>query len=170
MYLNTFEGFELARNLLKTSPHPFYGVVRGKKSIPLSQINLPVTFGDTSNYCTETLTFEVVDFYGPYHVILWWPCYVKFITILSYTYLNLKISGPTNIITVEAKAQQVLDCEHNSIGLAAAMVTATNLKEMCLNAPPSLANPAITTMFNTFKAAEDAKAIEIDVEDLAKTI
>jgi hypothetical protein len=45
----------------------------------------------------------VVDFSGLYHVILGQPCYVKFMTIPSYAYLKLKISGPTGIITVEAK-------------------------------------------------------------------
>jgi hypothetical protein len=42
MYLNIFEGLGLGRDLLKTSPHPFYGVVPSKQSIPLRQINLVV--------------------------------------------------------------------------------------------------------------------------------
>jgi hypothetical protein len=64
---------------------------------------------DTSNYRTKTLTFEVVDFFGPYHVILLWPCYVKFMAIPSYAYLKLKIPGPTDVITMEAKTLWVLD-------------------------------------------------------------
>jgi hypothetical protein len=104
MYLDTFEGLGLGWDLLKTSPHPFYRVVPGKQPIPLRQINLPITFGDASNYRIETLTFEVADFSGPYHVILGWPCYVKFMFILKYAYLKLKIQGPIDIITVEAKA------------------------------------------------------------------
>jgi hypothetical protein len=75
-------------------------VVLGKQPIPLGQINLPITFGYASNYCIETLTFEVVDFSGPYHIILGWPCYVKFMATPSYTYLKLKILGPTSIIIV----------------------------------------------------------------------
>jgi hypothetical protein len=31
--------------------------------------------------------------------------------IPSYAYLKIKISGPANIITVEAKAQYALDCK-----------------------------------------------------------
>jgi hypothetical protein len=53
----------------------------------------------------------VVNFTESYHIILGWPCYVKFMAISSYAYLKLKISGPTNVITVEAKTQQALDCE-----------------------------------------------------------
>jgi hypothetical protein len=55
---------------LQTRSHPFCRVVSGKQSVPLGRVTLPVTFEDTSNYQTETLTFEVVDFAGPYHVIL----------------------------------------------------------------------------------------------------
>jgi hypothetical protein len=72
---------------------------------------LSVTFGDASNYRTETLAFEVVDFFGPYHIILGRPCYVKFMAIPNYGYLKLKIPRPTRVITVEAKTQRAMDCE-----------------------------------------------------------
>jgi hypothetical protein len=70
MYLDTFEVLGLTRDLLQSSPHPFYGVVSGKQSTPLGWVTLPVTFGDMSNYRTEALAFEVVDFSRPYHIIL----------------------------------------------------------------------------------------------------
>jgi hypothetical protein len=41
----------------------------------------------------------VVDSSEPYHVILGRPCYAKFMVILSYTYLKLKIPGPVGVIT-----------------------------------------------------------------------
>jgi hypothetical protein len=78
------------------------------------------------------LPFKVVDFFGPYHVILGRPCYVKFMAIPSYTYLKLKIHGPTGVITVEARAQQVLDCEQSSIEPAAAVIAAVELRELSL--------------------------------------
>jgi hypothetical protein len=78
-------------------------VVLGKKSIPLGWVTLSVTFSDARNYRTETLTFEVVDFSGPYHVILAQSCYVKFMAILNYAYLKLKIPRLARIITVEAR-------------------------------------------------------------------
>jgi hypothetical protein len=102
-------------------------VVPDKQSISLGWITLPVTFGDASNYRIEMLTFEVVDFSGPYHIILGWPCYVKFMVIPSYAYLKLKILRPTDVITVEAKTQRVLDCEQNNIELAIVIVTTTKL-------------------------------------------
>jgi hypothetical protein len=62
MYLNTFEGLGLTRDQLQSSPHPFYGVVPGKQSIPLGQVTLLVTFGDVSNYRPNTFAFEVVSY------------------------------------------------------------------------------------------------------------
>ena len=43
----------------------------------------------------ETLTFD-----GTYHAILGRPCYVKFMAVLNYTYLKLKMLGPCGIITI----------------------------------------------------------------------
>jgi hypothetical protein len=80
-------------------------VVPGKQSIPHRWVTLPITFGYASNYHTKMLALEVVDFSGPYHVILGQPCYVKFMAIPSYAYLKLKIPRPTSVITVEAKTQ-----------------------------------------------------------------
>jgi len=170
MYLNTFVALGLSREKLRPSPHPFYGVVPGKQSIPIGQIDLPVTFGDADNYRTETLTFEVVDFSGPYHIILGRPCYVKFMAIPNYAYLKLKMSGPAGIITVEAKVQQALACEQSSIEMAAAAVAVSELKELCEEAAPTPTKPDAPSTSSTFKSAEDTKAIQLDEKDSAKTV
>ena len=49
---------------------PFHGIEPRKQALPLGQLDLPVTFGGSSNYRIETLTFEVVGFHGTYHAIL----------------------------------------------------------------------------------------------------
>ena len=71
-----------------------------KQDVPVEQIDLPITFGNLSNYRTETLTFEVVGFYGTYHAILGRPCYAKFIAVPNYTYLKMKMPDPGEVITV----------------------------------------------------------------------
>ena len=55
-----------------TSPvdSPFHGVILGAQAYLLGQIDLPVMFGNRANFCSEVLTFEVVDFLGSYHAIL----------------------------------------------------------------------------------------------------
>jgi hypothetical protein len=123
-----------------------------------------------SNYRTETLAFEVVDFFGPYHVILGWPCYAKFMDIPSYTYLKLKIPGPAGVIIMEAKTQRALDCEQNRIELAVATVATTELRELCLSKPPFSIGPTMPSSSDTFKVAEDAKAVQIDAEDPTQTV
>jgi hypothetical protein len=62
-------GLELARMITPTSV-PFYGIVPGKATMPLGQITLLVTFGTPTNYHTEFIKFEVVDFESSYHIIL----------------------------------------------------------------------------------------------------
>jgi hypothetical protein len=67
-------------------------VVPSKQVVPLEQIDLPITFDDHSNFWTETLTFEVVDFVG--------SCYAKFMVVQNYTYLKLNMLGPYGVITM----------------------------------------------------------------------
>jgi hypothetical protein len=68
-------------------------------------------FGDVRNFCTETLTFEVVGFSGTYHAILGRPAYAKFMVVPNYTYLKLKIPGPKGIITIGPTCQHAYDCD-----------------------------------------------------------
>jgi hypothetical protein len=46
----------------------------------------------------------------------------------------------------------------------------TELRELCLHAPPSLTSPAMPSLPSTFKAVKDAKAVQIDSKELAKTV
>ena len=78
----------IPRSGLHQVSSPFHGVILGTQAYPLRQIDLPVTFGDRANFCSEVLTFEVVDFPGSYHAILGQPSYAKFMavpTTLTYT-------------------------------------------------------------------------------------
>ena len=88
------------RACIRSTGTPFHGIVPEKQAVPLGQIDLPITFGNPTNYRMETLTFEVVEFHGTYHAILGHPCYAKFMAIPNYTYLKLKISGPCGVITI----------------------------------------------------------------------
>jgi hypothetical protein len=91
MYAKTLDAMRISRSQLCPSGAPFHGIVPRKRALPLGQIDLPITFGDPSNFSKETLTFEVVGFFNTYHAALGRPCYVKFMAILNYTYLKLKM-------------------------------------------------------------------------------
>ena len=73
MYAETLDTMGIDRACIRPIGAPFHGVMPGKQPIPLGQIDLPVTFGDLTNYKTETLTFEVVGFHRTYHTILGRP-------------------------------------------------------------------------------------------------
>jgi len=70
-----------------------HGVMHSKQVMTLGKIDLLLTFDDRTNFCTETLTFEVVDFLDTCLVILGQPYYAKFMAMPNYTYLMLKMSA-----------------------------------------------------------------------------
>ena len=70
MYVEMLDEMGVDRMNLRPIRAPFHGVVPRRQAVPLGQIDLPVTFGDRSNYWTETLTFDVVGFPGTFHAIL----------------------------------------------------------------------------------------------------
>jgi hypothetical protein len=145
-------------------------VVLGRHSIPNGWVTLSVTFVDASNYRIEMLAFEVVDFSDPYHIILGWPYYIKFMAIPSYAYLKLKIPGPIKVITVEAKARQALDCEQSSVELAATVVAVAELKELSLRLPATTLSPRMPPTPGVFKTGEDARAVQINIDKPTKTV
>ena len=105
LYKDVFEKLNIETSKLRPPHSPFHRIVLGRRVMPLSTITLSVTFGDQVHYSKETLSFEVVDFEGPYHAILGRPYYAKFMAIPSYAYLKLKMLGPHGVITVTSSFQ-----------------------------------------------------------------
>jgi hypothetical protein len=93
----------------------------------LGNIELPIMFGDRSNFRTETLIFEVVDFEGSYHAILGGPCYTKFMAVPNYAYLKLKMPGLNDIITVSGSFEQAYACGRKYFELATAIANSVEL-------------------------------------------
>jgi hypothetical protein len=96
---------------LRPSTTLFHDIARGKRVQPLGQIDLPVWFGTSDNFHKDTLIFEVVGFRRAYHAILEHPCYAKFMAVLNYTCLKMKISGPKGVITVGSSFEHAFDCD-----------------------------------------------------------
>jgi hypothetical protein len=115
LYARTFDAMGISRSLIRPSRSLFSSIVLGVQAVPLGQIDLPVTFGDASNYRTEVLTFVVVDSKVSYHAILGRPCYTKFMVVPNYTYLKLKMSGPGGVITVGSKASRAHECDKETV-------------------------------------------------------
>jgi len=106
MYAKTLDAMGIDRSRIRPTGAPFYGIMPRKQAMPLGQIDLPVTFGDPTNYRMETLTFEVVGFHRTYHAILGHPCYAKFMAVPNYIYLKLKMPGLCRVITIGTSFQR----------------------------------------------------------------
>ncbi|XP_039780570.1 uncharacterized protein LOC120647793 [Panicum virgatum] len=127
MYAEMLDAMGIDRSQLRPSGAPFHGVVPGKQALPIGQIDLPVTFGDPTNFRTETLTFEVVGFSGTYHTLLGRPCYAKFMAVPNYTYLKLKMPGPRGVITVGTSFQHAFQCEKECCEHATTVIASEEL-------------------------------------------
>jgi hypothetical protein len=79
--------------------------------MPLGIIDLRVTFSEAVNFRQEILSFEVVDFQDTYHAVLGIPCFVKFMAMPHYVYLNMKMLGPNSIITFSGDLQNAYQCK-----------------------------------------------------------
>ena len=128
--------------------------------MPLGQIDLPITFGDQSNYRTGTLTFDVVGFPGTFHAILGRPCYAKFMAVPNYTYLKLKMPGPRRVITVGTSFQRAYECEVECCGHATAVVTSRELA--ALREEIAEKTPDAKKSIRSFQSTEGSKEVLVD--------
>ena len=81
---------------------------------------MEVAFGNAKNFRSKILSFEVVKFKSPYHVILGRPAYARFMARPCYIYLKLKIPGPYGVITVDGNREISLACEKDDVTYAEA--------------------------------------------------
>nr|CAE04960.2 OSJNBa0070D17.11 [Oryza sativa Japonica Group] len=88
---------------------PIIGVTPGH-TWPLGHIDLPVTFGGSTNFRTERVNFDVADLSLPYNAVLGRPALVKFMAAVHYAYLQMKMPGPGGPITVHGDLKAVLAC------------------------------------------------------------
>ncbi|XP_066344228.1 uncharacterized protein [Miscanthus floridulus] len=126
----------------------------------LEQINMPITFGNLTNYRTETLMFEVVGFHVTYHMILGRPYYAKFMAIPNYTYLKLNMLGPRGVIIIGTSFQHAYECEVECYVHATIIVAPTKLtiiQERTIGEPLDSKHPA-----RSFELAKGIKEIAMD--------
>ena len=170
LYVDTLDAMRIPRSELRPVSSSFYGVIPGAQAYPLGQIDLPVTFGDRANFCSEVLTFKVVDFLGSYHTILGWPCHAKFMAVPNYTYLKLKMPGPNDVITVGSTFSHayMCDCEHYE--LATAVINSSKLPQLRESSTPAVLDYNKPTSSMAFRPLEETKAVGIDHTDPIKTV
>jgi hypothetical protein len=97
---------------------PFSGV--GAQPVySLASITLPVTFGTEENFRTENVQFDVVEVNLPFNAIIGRPTLYRFMDIAHYEYLVLKMSSPSEVLTVQSDRAAALTAVEKLHALAA---------------------------------------------------
>lgn len=78
----------------------------------------------------ETLCFEVAPFKSGYHTLQGRPAYAKFMVLLCYAYLQLKMLGPNGVITISSNASNALEAKVATLEHAEAALVSAELKEI----------------------------------------
>ena len=120
LYYETFKRMNLQEKQLHPSRTTFHGVVPGISAQPLGRVNLEVAFGTQSNFRSEYIWFEVVDFQSPYHALFGREAFAKFMARPCYVYLKLKIPGPRGVITINGDKRIAQECEEGDKAIARA--------------------------------------------------
>jgi hypothetical protein len=116
LHASTLDEMGIPRSALRPSTAPFHGVVPGIEALPLGQINLPVTFGDVRNFCTETLPSK------------WWGSWGRTMRSSGGQHMRslLKIPRQRGIITVGPMYQRSYECDAECFQFAEATVMRTS--------------------------------------------
>jgi hypothetical protein len=89
-----------------------------------------VLFIEKDNFCREPIWFEVVDLNSPYHALLGRPALAKFMAILHYAYLKMKLLGPRGVITITGCYKKSMECAKASSKLTEALVVAEEKRQL----------------------------------------
>jgi hypothetical protein len=81
----------------------------------------------------------VVGIRGTYHAVLGRSCYSKFMAITNYTYLKLKMLGPTGVITIGPTYHHTYECDVKCVEYTEALIEFEAL--IIVAEPPKLLGP-----------------------------
>jgi hypothetical protein len=171
LYRTSMEKHRIPAIQLKTTKLTFHGIVPGHSCTPMGQIQLEVVFGEKDNYCHEPIWFEVVDLNSPYHTLLSRPTLAKFMAVLHYAYLKMKLPGPRGVITIAGCYKRSIECARASSKLAEALVIAEE-KHQLLQwvAATQPGHPASGQSTPRLKPASGAKDIPPKVDKEAEAL
>jgi hypothetical protein len=104
-------------------------IILGKASLPLGQITVPVQFGTAKHFCVDYVNFLVADFNTAYHAILGRPALTKFMVVLHYTYLVLKMLTEQGVLSLHANLDIAYSCDKESFTLTKATDISIRMQE-----------------------------------------
>jgi hypothetical protein len=111
--------------------------------MPIGPISLPVTIGTRENFITENIQLEVADFETVYNASLGWPAVTKFMAILHYPYLVLKMPGLRGVISITGDVRRACDCDKESCEMADRLTSSAELWVLKESFAESLPSPVM---------------------------
>jgi hypothetical protein len=110
LFPKIFDQIRLSRSPLCHSQARFYCIVPGAATIPVGKIILPITFGTREN--SRNLS-----------------ALSKFMAILHYAYLVLKMPGPCGVISIWGNVNWAFNYDRESYETANRLLTSVQLQE-----------------------------------------
>ena len=129
LFCNTLPALKLTPMQLKPYDAQFLGILPSQSSVPLGQITLPIQFGTPDHFRTKFVNFVVTDFDGTYHAILGHPSLTKFMAVLHYSYLVLKMPTEKGVLTVKGNVYTAYTCEEESFKITEAIDLSIRMAE-----------------------------------------
>jgi hypothetical protein len=164
LYRTSMEKLGIPAIQLKPTKLSFHGIVPGHSCTPMGKIQLEVLFGEKDNHCCELIWFEVVDLNSPYHALLGRPALAKFMAVLYYAYLKMKLPGPRGVITVTRCYKKLIECARASSKLVEALVIAEEKRQLLQQvAATQPGYPAPSQLAPHLKPASSAKKVPPEV-------
>jgi hypothetical protein len=170
LYRTSMEKLEIPAIQLKPTKLTFHGIVLGHSCTPMGRIQLEVLFGEKDNYRREPIWFEVVDLNSPYHALLGRPALAKFMAILHYAYLKMKLPSPRGVITITGCYKKSM-CARASSKLTEALVIAEEKRQLLQSvAQTQPGRPTSSQPAPRLKPAIGAKEIPPEADKRAEAI
>ena len=130
-------------------------------------------FNTVSNYRVEHINFYVAHFNTAYHVMLGRPALAKFMAVLYYAYLVLKMPSPAGVLALRANLFITYICETESLALTEATDLSIQMASMVTDAKTmpidDLQIPALEPPHASAKSKE-TKEVDLGLDDPPKTI
>jgi hypothetical protein len=130
LYRSSMEKLGIPLAQLEPSRLTFHGIMPGHSCTPMGRVRLEVLFRKKGNSRREPIWFAVVDISSPYHALLGLPALAKFMAVLHYVYLKMKLLGPRGVITVSGCFKKSLACAKASSQLEEALVIAEEKRQL----------------------------------------
>ncbi|XP_066341205.1 uncharacterized protein [Miscanthus floridulus] len=126
-----------------------------------------------SNYRVKHINFYVADFNTAYHAILGRPALAKFMVILHYAYLVLKMPSPVGVLALRANLSIIYACGTESLALAEATNPSIQMASVVTDAKTVLADdleiPSLEPPHASAKSKE-TKEVGLGLDDPSKTV